>query len=69
MGWTFTHKEKRESVKSFFEQEFNYKEEDGRYGKILDCAVVNLRTAYISYEIGSMNDRKVVGLVCRAHCS
>jgi len=53
------------NVKEFFQKEFNYAREDGSYGKILDCAIVNLRTAYIAYEIGdTQGNRQVVAIVC-----
>ena len=44
MGWTFTHKEKDQSIKQFFEKEFN-----SEHGKVLDCATKN-RVAYIAFE-------------------
>jgi hypothetical protein len=63
MGWLFTHKPHGMSVKDFFEENFNYNR-DGRYGRILDCAVVK-RTAYIAYEAGSDDgNRSVFGVVC-----
>ncbi|WP_211328038.1 DUF6927 domain-containing protein [Thermodesulfitimonas autotrophica] len=53
------------SVRQFFEKQFNRIEDDGKYGKILDCAVVNLRTAYIAYEIGdAQGKREVIAIVC-----
>lgn len=58
MGWTFTRKEKGETVKSFFEKEFT---QDGKTG-VLDCAVVNRRTAYIAYK--SARDGHVFAIVC-----
>ncbi|AEG14533.1 hypothetical protein Desku_0934 [Desulfofundulus kuznetsovii DSM 6115] len=65
MGWTCTNKPKGMSIREFFEREFNYTRDDGRYGKILDCAVVNLRTAYIAYEIGDVQGkREVTAIVC-----
>ncbi len=67
MGWTYTQKHPGESVKDFFKREFNYEKEDGRYGKIIDCAVVNLRTAYIAYEINTGDKKEVVALVCLLH--
>jgi len=65
MGWTYTYKPKTVSVREFFEERFNYTEENGKYGKILDCAVVNLREAYIAYEIGDAQGKKeVIAVVC-----
>jgi len=59
MGWTFTHKTKDQSVKQFFEKEFN-----GEHGKVLDCAVKN-RAAYIAFErANGSGRRKVFALVC-----
>jgi len=53
------------TVREFFEREFNYEYEDGRYGRVTDCAIVRFRTAYIAYETGnSKGDKKVVGIVC-----
>lgn len=65
MGWTYTFKPKSVSVREFFEEKFNYKEENGKYGKVLDSAVVNLRTAYIAYEMGdAQGKREVIAVVC-----
>lgn len=65
MGWTYVYKPKTVSVRQFFEERFNYKRENGEYGKIIDCAVVNLRTAYIAYEIGDGRGRReVIAVVC-----
>lgn len=65
MGWTFTYKPKGMSVRRFFEERFNYQEADGRYGRVIDCAVVNLRTAYLAYEIGKPDgSREVIAVVC-----
>lgn len=59
MGWTYTNKTKGKSVKSFFENEFN---SDGRF-KVLDCAVVNMRTAYLACEITKQDGSKYVGAI------
>lgn len=67
MGWTYTQKHPGESVKDFFKREFDYEKEDGRYGKIIDCAIVNLRTAYIAYETNASGKKEVVALVCLLH--
>jgi hypothetical protein len=64
MGWTFTHKEPNITVKKFFEKEFNCKNESGEW-KILDCAVMGMKTAYMAMEIiPTQGERKVIGLVC-----
>ena len=57
MGWTGTHKESGESVKEFFEKEFNWKD-----GQVLDCAVVNLREAYLAYK--NHNTGQIIAFVC-----
>jgi len=66
MGWTYTHKDSEQSVREFFEKEFNYQRDDGTFGKILDCAVVNMRTAYIAYQTKTNQDleAKVIAIVC-----
>ena len=67
MGWTWTHKEQGESIFDFFSSRWNDEEkrEDGSVilRKVLDCAVVRLKTAYLAYEIISSN-REVVACVC-----
>jgi len=68
MGWTWTHKEPGESIFDFFSSRWNDEEkrEDGSVilRKVLDCAVVRLKTAYMAYEILSLNRREVVACVC-----
>ena len=68
MGWTWTHKEPGESIFDFFSSRWNDEEkrEDGSVilRKVLDCAVVRLKTAYLAYEIISLNRREVVACVC-----
>jgi len=56
MGWTFTHKEKDQSIKQFFEKEFN-----SEHGKVLDCAVKN-RVAYIAFERKTKHKREISSL-------
>ncbi len=51
MGWTYTHKPKTQSVRDFFDKEFGPHQDDG--SRILDCAVVNMREAYIAYRMKS----------------
>ncbi len=64
MGWTYTHKNSGQSVREFFEKEFNCTNESGSW-KILDLAVVNMREAYMAMEIiPTGQPRKVVGVVC-----
>lgn len=55
MGWTYTHKEKGQTVKEFFEKHFN-----SDVSKIIDCKVVGMRTAYICYQ----SKRGIEALVC-----
>jgi len=68
MGWTWTYKKAGESVFDFFSSRWNNEEkrEDGSVilRKVLDCAVVRLKTAYLAYEIISLNRREVVACVC-----
>lgn len=63
MGWTYTHKGNLTSVKSFFEDQFNFTKENGTYGKILDCKST-INTAYIAYETGNSEKSEVIGIVC-----
>jgi hypothetical protein len=52
MGWTFSHKDKSESVKSFFEKRFNYQSAESNSAfKLLDCKVVAMKTAYLAIEL------------------
>ena len=60
MGWTGTHKETGENVKTFFEGEFN-----SDNGQVLDCAVVNFNEAYLAYK--NHNTGQIVGIVCLLH--
>lgn len=66
MGWIFAHKKEGESIKSFLEKDLNYHRDNGEYGKVLDCAVINLRTAYLAFEIGNLNNatKEIIGVVC-----
>lgn len=64
MGWMVTHKPRGVTVKEFFEERFNY-DENGRYFRVVDCAVVNLRTAYLACEFGYHDGEKgIYGVVC-----
>ena len=69
MGWTFTYKPHGQSVKEFFEQQFNYdKPGPPRSGKIIACHAT-WTTAYMAYEIKTPDSREVVALVCLLrHC-
>ena len=64
MGWSYTYKPKGESILSFLRKEFEYK--DGpREVKILDCAVVRLREAYLACQNTlSTGESYTFGLVC-----
>lgn len=65
MGWTYTHKDEGESVKEFFSKEFGYANEK-RKTRVLDCAVVCLREAYLAFEDMNLVDgtREVFAIVC-----
>ena len=64
MGWTFTHKPKDQSIKAFFEKEFN-----SGHGKVLDCAVKN-RVAYIAFERKTKHKLEIISLHdARASCA
>lgn len=68
MGWMYTYKEPGVPVIDFFRKQFDFQREDGHYGKVLDCAVVNMNTAYIAYEIGdAQGNREVIAYVCLLH--
>ena len=55
MGWWFQYKPSDMSVKEFFEKEFN-----GEKIKVLDCKVVNFKTAYLAIQ----NPLTIFGCVC-----
>ncbi len=65
MGWTYTYKPKGMTVAEFFEERWAG---DGELytRKLLDCAVVKLRTAYIAMECVSKETgvREVCAVVC-----
>lgn len=65
MGWLYTYKPKGMSVAKFFEERWAG---DGELytRKLLDCAVVKLRTAYIAMECVSKEtgNREVYAVVC-----
>ncbi len=56
MGWTFTHKPRNESLRSFFEREWG--NDNGR--GIVDFAVAGFNTAYAAYRT---HDGRVIGIV------
>jgi hypothetical protein len=68
MGWMFCQRKKGTSIKSFFQERFDF-ENDTKKGEIIDCKVVKLRTAYIAYKITDKenNTFKVVAVVCLLH--
>lgn len=68
MGWTYSHKPRGMKVKDFFAEEFNF-DSDRATGKVLDCKVVKLRTAYLAFETVTKEDgkRTVFALVCLLH--
>lgn len=60
MGWTYQQKAKGTSVKAFFEKMYN-----SPSLKVLDCKVVNIKTAYIAMESFSITggESKVFAVV------
>lgn len=66
MGWLYTTRYGGESLKDFFQRQLGFDKGDGNYGRVLDCAVVKLRTAYLAYERGYADGRetRIVGIVC-----
>jgi hypothetical protein len=65
MGWTTTHKNSGESVKSFFEKRWNRIDEKSSF-KVLDCKV-KARTAYLACETIAEGKRDVFAYVCLLH--
>jgi len=65
MGWTYTHKDEGESVRDFFSKEFGHANEK-RKTRVLDCAVVHIREAYLAFEDMNLVDgtREVFAVVC-----
>lgn len=65
MGWTYAHKDSSLSMKEFFKQEFGFAT-DRRAVGLLDCAVVNLREAYLAFEDldKATGRREVFAMVC-----
>ena len=68
MGWTYTHKHSSLSMKDFFKEEFGFAN-DRRAVRLLDCAVVNLREAYLAFEAldKATGKREVFAVVCLLH--
>jgi len=65
MGWTYTHKDSSVGIKEFFKQEFEFQNERRKL-TVLDCAVVNLREAYLALEElnKASGKREVFAVVC-----
>lgn len=64
MGWTFQHRDKGISNKDFFSQLFDYKREDGSYGKVLECHATTGET-YLAYERGTPDGEvRIHALMC-----
>lgn len=68
MGWLYTNKSRQQTVMDFFKKELGYDRED-KSGEVLDCAVVNLRTAYLAYRVTNKETGRtfVIGAVCLIH--
>jgi len=65
MGWTYSHKDKSETVFDFFSRQFDY-ENEVSIGKVVDCAVKNFKTAYIAFKVDykKTNETKIVAIIC-----
>ncbi|BCV23258.1 hypothetical protein [Gelria sp. Kuro-4] len=64
MGWDYLHLEKGRSIKDFLREEFTHSGENYSY-KVLDCAIVNLREAYLAVEhVDETGNREVYAVVC-----
>lgn len=65
MGWTYTHKQRGQSVKDFFRQEFNHE-----YGEVIDVAQKGYTEAYVAYRIPAHNKfgfhypERVIAIMC-----
>jgi len=68
MGWTYTIKARGETIRDFFARELGFQTER-RTVKLLDCAVVNLREAYLAFEDidHTTGKREVFAVVCLIH--
>lgn len=65
MGWLFVHKPYKVTAKEFLKKEFTWEREDGLYCRVLDCAIVKLREAYLAIERGDASGPKeVFAVVC-----
>jgi hypothetical protein len=64
MGWLYTHKSKDESAKDFIASQVHVDNEHASR-KAIDIAIVDIRTAYIAYEMidKASGDRRVVALI------
>lgn len=63
MGWTFVRKPAGQSIREFFEQRLGGCYPDGSTGRVLDCAVVNMREAYLALERTWPDGRREVSAV------
>ncbi|MDA8140749.1 MAG: hypothetical protein M0036_19045 [Desulfobacteraceae bacterium] len=65
MGWLYTYKPENQSVMQFFKEHFDH-ETALKKGEVLDCAVVNMRTAYIAYRVTHKDTGRtfVLGVIC-----
>ena len=68
MGWMYTRKAKGETIREFFARELGF-ETEKRTVRLLDCAVVNLREAYLAFEDidHTSGNRQVFAVVCLLH--
>lgn len=64
MGWTFTHRPSWKSVKELLTERVNCENEHRRW-KLLDCAIVKMKTAYMAVEIVDRNDQGELDLSTR----
>lgn len=63
MGWSYSHKPKGQTVRSFLEERFNCVNDTGSW-KILDCKS-SIHEAYLALEvIHTGKERRVIGVVC-----
>ncbi len=64
MGWTYTTKQRGQSIKAFFAAQFDCDNEHGTW-KVLDCSS-SLNVAFMAVEktTKATGDREVFGLVC-----
>ena len=58
MGWTWTDREKGQSLLDFFKETF-----DHEHGCLIDGAVLRRKTFYGAYEISREGKKQVIGFV------